>query len=851
MKCTTQRMNYQREWGNIAHTIAAVGLLMITVLGINVESSGGWITNPPVIVARSVERRRRSCQGMRFAWQAGWTYWRRSWPVALARSEALLLMAEWSNQPKWEWVSVLPWGIWLWRGVGVICPWLWQESWYRGLGRVGEEANRWTLIGLSSLWLVQHLPTAENLVHITEVVNSEIGRMVQPELILGQGLGMTGLAMGAVVGEVHVEVEQDEGGWYQVLFKEGERVLLELHLDGKVEFYKRMLIIFLGLLEVPGMERRSRRTRDGRTPLVRQQQMEADFGVPQPHISRWMGYWLSQDWRRLLSLKAPAVLTLEVQQRIIATWVKFPTWGAKRVWKHLKARGEHITLEQVRQAGQESGWSVLRQRLRQVYVISQDSFRVRDEWLVQQLLAQVQTLVEQLEKVGGLTPAQEVEIADLEALSRELGLRSAPKGAALPWVLRLEHILFGYWELVEDGNVRCIYCGSTHVSRKSRKGRVRKYIDEAGQEQTVEVYRFYCHNTACKYKSFSNLPSNLIPYSKYSLERRLAALHSYEWMHSVYRCTGQALGVSKATAYRWVSGFGYELLPVAALFGVMRSSGVVGVDEKYVLVPKNDKPEGKMKRWMYVYFAVDCYTYDLLHIEIHPYNTSDSATAFLLALRAKGYRPRVIVTDMRVDYGPVIAHVFPKATHHECIFHALQQLREHIKDAYGSKYAETHPEVQALVNEIDRIFDAKTRRTAQSRYDQVLAQRQRFVSQTSQAAAIFDFLERHWPKLVNAIESKLIPTTNNSTEQVIRIFTQHYKTFCGFENIESARTYLAVFEKTYRFTPFSSDAQKRIRGKCPLELAGYDVIKLPMAQLFRGFALQWPAEAFKELVPCV
>ncbi len=77
------------------------------------------------------------------------------------------------------------------------------------------------------------------------------------------------------------------------------------------------------------------------------------------------------------------------------------------------------------------------------------------------------------------------------------------------------------------------------------------------------------------------------------------------------------------------------------------------------------------------------------------------------------------------------------------------------------------------------------------------------------------------------------------------------RTFCGFENIESARLYLGVFEKVYRFSPFSNDAQKRIRGKCPLELAGYEVQKLPMAQLFRGLALQWPASAFQELVPNV
>ena len=88
----------------------------------------------------------------------------------------------------------------------------------------------------------------------------------------------------------------------------------------------------------------------------------------------------------------------------------------------------------------------------------------------------------------------------------------------------------------------------------------------------------------------------------------------YGWGYSTYRRTGQALGVSSMTIYVWVSAWGYDLLPVAALFGLVKSSGVVGVDEKYALVPKNDKPAEKMKRWMYVYLAVDVYTYDLLHL---------------------------------------------------------------------------------------------------------------------------------------------------------------------------------------------------------------------------------------------
>jgi len=656
-----------------------------------------------------------------------------------------------------------------------------------------------------------------------------------------------GLCIGGLSPGSQVEITEDEEGIYHVHLS-GE---FELHIDGQVLFYKRMLVIFLRQLEAPGERRGSRRTRDGRTPVVRQQELAQKLDVPQPHISLWMKYWQTQDWRRLLSRKTSDVLTLDVQQRIIDTWVQFPWWGAERLWEHLKVQEEELPLSQVQQAAQESGWSVLRASLRGVYAISEASFRPRDEWLVSQLLAQVQELVERLEKVGELTPEQRMTLADLEALSEEMGISPAPARRPLPWMLQVEHILFGHWEPVDDDTVRCLYCGTTHVSRKSKKPRLKRYVDEQGNEQTVAVYRYYCHNPACKYKTFTNLPPNLVPHSKWTVNHHLAALQLYEWSHSVYRCTGQLLGVSKMTTYRWVSGFGYQLLPVAALFGVVRSSGVVGIDEKYVLVPKNDKPEAKMKEWMYLYFAVDCYTYDLLHIEIYPYNTKHSAKAFLLALRTKGYHPRVVVTDLRVDYGPLVACVFPKATYHECIFHALQDAHKHIKEVYGTDYAETHPNVETLRKEVDHIFDARTKRTAQRRYEKVLAQQASFVAQTPEATAIFEFLERHWPKLVNAIESRIIPTTNNACEEVIRIFTQHYKTFCGFENIKSARLYLGVFEKVYRFTPFSNDAQKRVRGKCPLELAGYEVQKLPMAQLFRGLALQWPASAFGELVPNV
>jgi len=57
--------------------------------------------------------------------------------------------------------------------------------------------------------------------------------------------------------------------------------------------------------------------------------------------------------------------------------------------------------------------------------------------------------------------------------------------------------------------------------------------------------------------------------------------------------------------------------------------------------------------------------------------------------------------------------------------------------------------------------------------------------------------------------------------------------FAGFDSIETARCYLHLFELTYRFTPFGPEVQPHLRGKCPLELAGYDLTQVPLARYLR------------------
>jgi transposase-like protein len=608
------------------------------------------------------------------------------------------------------------------------------------------------------------------------------------------------------------------------------------------EFDRRMFLLFLRdihLVDHPS-----------KWPFVCQVWLAQWFGTLQELLSRWEDYRAAGDWQRLMSRRAGPLLPFDQQQTIIQVWARHLWWSVDEVTAQLGALGMQVCPSRVEQLGRESGLLLARRVLRDRFQLGPELLRPKDDWLVLRLFELLDQLAARLEVGERPVIEEQRDLADLLVLRQELGLGSGREMATpLPWAYRLQQVLCGDWAAVSDEHIRCPHCGSDQVRRKSRKARPKRYYDPQGQPQTVAVYRYYCQNPACPYQTFTNLPPDLVPYSPWRMDVHVLALQAYELGRGSYRRVAAALDVSVATTYRWVRQFGGQLLPVAALFGVLRSSGVVGVDEKWVKVPINDKGAGKHRKWMYVYVAVDVYTYDLLHIAIFPHVGSDSARAFLVALKAKGYRPQVLVTDLNQDYGAVIAAVFPSAAHHECVFHALQAWHRQLRAVYGKEYQDQHPEAVVLQEQLDRLFQAKTKRTAQRRYERVLALREAYVAATPAVAAVFASLERHWPKLVNAIESDRIPLTNNATELVIRRFDQHYQSFCGFATIETAQIYLAVFEWCYRFTPFTPDAQPRIRGKCPLELAGYDVQKLPMAQICRGQVLAWPPEALAELVP--
>jgi transposase-like protein len=786
--------------------IASVGLLPVASLV--TEERAGWVACAPEVAGSNELTwgcvRRAKKRGATPGWGCPYPG---SWRVALLRG--LLLWGLWhlSGRVGPGWLVGLPGAIWLLSGAG---------------GPAGKLREL--------LWQGQRLLVMVYL----------IGSLLQVRDQLLSGDGLLGLGLGCVAcdDQPQVRVERQADGSYQATLC-GH---FTLRVADDLPIRRRWLLIFLGLLQTPTDGRSSRRTRDGRTPFVRQEQLASWFGVPQERVSGYLKYWLEGDWANLLSLKSPLVLTTDLLDRIVEGLATFPNGSTEQVYEHLRRQGVPVTQAQVELAARQSGWQRLQQRLQGRYELTPAGFRLRENWLIQQLLTQIQDLLRKLETGQGLAAEERLSLQELQAVAGSVGMAVEPPLKTMPWLLCVERLLFGRWETVTDGVVRCPSCGSARVAHKSKQPRWKKYYDVEGQLQEVAVYRYYCRNTECAQGSFTHLPAGLVPYSRYRTQVHLLAWQMYVWGESTYRRTGSALGVYSMTAWRWVSAVGHDLLPIAALFGLVRSSGVVGVDEKYVLVPKNDKAESEMRRWMYVYLAVDVWTYDLLHIAIYAYNNQASAQAFLLALRAKGYHPTVIVTDLRQDYGPLISQLFPQAQHHLCIFHALQDVQVHIKTVYGANYAQEHPAAQRLKEEIYAIFDTAFPDEAQRRFDAVLRLKAAYVGDTPYSLTIFDFLERHWPKLVNAIGDDRIPLTNNAAEMVIRRFDHHYQNFCGFESLESAQRYLALFEKVYRLTPFSQDSQPRIRGQSPLQLAGYDVAQLPITVICSGLSIEWPLE---------
>jgi transposase-like protein len=343
------------------------------------------------------------------------------------------------------------------------------------------------------------------------------------------------------------------------------------------EFDARMFLLFLRTIYLPDAPYKPPR----KQPLLRQEWLASWFDVQQEGISRWQTYQQRGDWRRLMSRCGGAMLTLEQQQAIIQRWARHPWWDVATATAQCRAQGLDVRPHQVEQVGHESGLLLIRQVLRERSHLDATQFRPKDAWLTQRQGALIASLQAHVEAGTALPSEQQAQCADLARLRNEVGIGPSPAAdAAPPWGYRMQQVLLGQTERGDEDVIRCPHCGTTAVRRTSRQPRMKRFLDDQGQEQQVAVYRYSCTNPDCPHQTFTHLPPDLVPYSRHRAQLRTHALHGYELGRGTSRTTARALGISTATAYRWLTAGGSALLPVAQLFGVVRSSGVVGIDEK-------------------------------------------------------------------------------------------------------------------------------------------------------------------------------------------------------------------------------------------------------------------------------
>jgi transposase-like protein len=324
----------------------------------------------------------------------------------------------------------------------------------------------------------------------------------------------------------------------------------------------------------------------------------------------------------------------------------------------------------------------------------------------------------------------------------------------------------------------------------------------------------------------------------------VAPLH-YGVLYCVLRLSiGQVaalVGRSKSVVYRGLRRLDQGLSRLDPWPAAAQFSGVLAIDEKWVRIPKSFSRDERHngKRWRYVHFAVDALTGDLLHVDVFESCDGESVRAFLAAVRAKGIRPRVVVTDMLAAYGNAISDTFgPGVVHHFCLFHHLQAIRHRLRDNCGKDWKK-QPLLRRLVEQIDNIYKCRDRRTAKRRLKKVLEIRDQLERDHPEAVAILDMLQQRFPLVANAIGRNRVPMTNNIVERTIKAFNRHHKLMAGFESLDTARIQVALFAFFYRLTPMREPARQEDRGVCPLEKAGWSLRGTPVADYVRRFVWAW------------
>jgi transposase-like protein len=271
-----------------------------------------------------------------------------------------------------------------------------------------------------------------------------------------------------------------------------------------------------------------------------------------------------------------------------------------------------------------------------------------------------------------------------------------------------------------------------------------------------------------------------------------------------YAVIGGWVGVDASTICRWLepfSAWGWIWLQQQQF----SFSGQVAVDEKHIKI-------GGVT-W-YLFVAVDSVTRMPLHINFYPSNGEWYCRTFLLELKAKGYRPYVIVTDGWDAYIKAIQKAFPHAQHQLCRFHLLHSVFRRMKEIKLFNV-----EVSAMIGNLFHTSDPRTVRRRLGALTETLSK----LGKTWVVEGLSAKLEQVLPAVGNPGRW---PSTSNTAEWFFRDFERLVYLRKGpFHDEKSARKLTGLFVLGYVF-------RLGLAGQAsPLERTQTDVSLIPFYHL--------------------
>jgi len=267
--------------------------------------------------------------------------------------------------------------------------------------------------------------------------------------------------------------------------------------------------------------------------------------------------------------------------------------------------------------------------------------------------------------------------------------------------------------------------------------------------------------------------------------------------------TEHGIQVALTTVMRWLKKAGEECVRAFDLCTLEDWSQPLCIDEKWIKV-RGD--------WNYAFTAAGTGITDLLAVDLFHHKDRQAMKTFLLQVKAMGFRPRSVITDLLLGYETVVGEVFPHSKYSQCVLHAARDARRIVRQSLPEDGEQGWR--KRLTRAIRVLFASTSSTQVKKRYARFMQLKDRAPKAVQ---SVFDMVQKYYPKLCQLVVNRDLPRTTNAVERAISELEYCYHHTKGFSSFYHAQFFLKAFQVYYRlrklhFGPFRMKSRLELKG---------------------------------------